>query len=304
MKTVQVFMSTFNGGKNIERQVKTILDQQGVKVELIIRDDGSSKKTKDILNKIEENSDNVRVIFGENIGYKKSFLNLLSYYDAGKDYFAFSDQDDIWNSKKLYTAVKRLERVSDSVKLYVSGLSLYDEKLNFIKRKDVTNSINNIYSFFTRNRYAGCTFVFNGKLAELVSHYSNLTLSDSAMPDHDFVLASFAYAYGTVVLDSKSLIKHIRYQTSVTSGKGLKKRFKVEFDNIFKRDNPRYHMAQILLDSNNNERIPKPNVIQFLNDILHYKDDIIHKILLLKYLRCGIIVCNVETSFQVLIGNF
>ena len=89
-------MSTFNGERNLVRQVKSILAQRGVRVLLTIRDDGSQERTVSLLKEINRAYKNVEVVFGENIGYKKSFLSLFDYLNKDADYFAFSDQDDIW----------------------------------------------------------------------------------------------------------------------------------------------------------------------------------------------------------------
>lgn len=55
MKSILVLMSTYNGEKYIEQQIDSILKQQLVKVYLFIRDDGSSDKTIEIIEKYEKN---------------------------------------------------------------------------------------------------------------------------------------------------------------------------------------------------------------------------------------------------------
>lgn len=136
MKKVQVLMSTYNGGKNIIRQVKTIINQIDVKVLITIRDDGSDCETKSILKSLSETHTEVNVIYGENIGYKKSFLELLGYVKDNIDYCAFSDQDDIWEKNKLINAVNKLDDFKSSdIKLYISSLDIFDKNLNFLKKK-------------------------------------------------------------------------------------------------------------------------------------------------------------------------
>lgn len=304
MRTVQVLMSTYNGGNNIIKQVNSIQKQKNVKVLLTIRDDGSNNETLDVLRTLEKKYENTTIIYGENIGYKKSFLTLLSKRNKNNiDYYAFSDQDDIWDENKLNTAVNMLDKETNKVKLYTSSLSIYNENMEYVKKSDISSTPNNIYSFFTRNRYAGCTYVFSERLAELSSNYEKLRFKNSEMPEHDFLVGAFAYAFGIVIIDSESYIKHIRYPSSVTSGgNGIKKRIQVELFNTFKRKDTRQHMAEILI--NNDEKISSNKIFQYLELVRDYKSKIKSKVQLARYMDCGNTVGNVEAAIKVLIGNF
>ena len=46
---VLVLMSTYNGEQYLQQQINSIITQKNVEVELIVRDDGSTDKTIDIL---------------------------------------------------------------------------------------------------------------------------------------------------------------------------------------------------------------------------------------------------------------
>lgn len=47
---------------------------------------------------------NVKIEKGNNLGFAKSFLTALDECDEA-DYYAFSDQDDVWEKDKLSTAM-------------------------------------------------------------------------------------------------------------------------------------------------------------------------------------------------------
>ena len=95
---VLVLMSTYNGAIFLKEQLDSILNQEDVNVELLIRDDGSTDSTKFIL-KEYENYPNCTIVYGNNIGASNSFLWLLE--NCGKsDYYSFSDQDDIWINER------------------------------------------------------------------------------------------------------------------------------------------------------------------------------------------------------------
>lgn len=69
MKKVQVLMSTYNGEKYIKEQIESILNQSDVEVHLVVRDDGSSDKTVEII----RNYNDVKLIESKNLGVR-SFL--------------------------------------------------------------------------------------------------------------------------------------------------------------------------------------------------------------------------------------
>lgn len=73
---VAVLMSTYNGAEYLREQIESILQQKGVKVELYIRDDGSTDETLSILE--EYNAyDNIHVNFTVNKGVIAGFMELL-----------------------------------------------------------------------------------------------------------------------------------------------------------------------------------------------------------------------------------
>ena len=49
MKTVTVLVSTYNGQKYLSKQLDSLISQVGVDMKIIVRDDGSSDGTRQIL---------------------------------------------------------------------------------------------------------------------------------------------------------------------------------------------------------------------------------------------------------------
>ena len=54
MKEVTILLSTYNGEKYLEEQLESITSQKGVSTKIIVRDDGSSDHTCDILDTWKE----------------------------------------------------------------------------------------------------------------------------------------------------------------------------------------------------------------------------------------------------------
>ena len=60
MEKVQILMSTYNGEKYIKEQIESILKQNEVEISLLIRDDGSTDKTIEIIKKLAEQNKNIK----------------------------------------------------------------------------------------------------------------------------------------------------------------------------------------------------------------------------------------------------
>ena len=89
-KKVAVIMSTYNGEKFIREQLDSILNQSYKNIDLIVRDDGSKDKTVEIIKEYQEKHKNIKLYEGQNLGFVKSFFELLKLADA--DYYAYADR--------------------------------------------------------------------------------------------------------------------------------------------------------------------------------------------------------------------
>ena len=114
MYTVQVLLSTYNGETYLKQQLDSILNQKNVAVKLFVRDDGSSDGTVDILRAYAALHDNICYLCGENCGVVASFFRLFELSDPDVDFYALSDQDDVWDEDKLSIACQKLEQMRKS----------------------------------------------------------------------------------------------------------------------------------------------------------------------------------------------
>ena len=113
---VLVLLSSYNGEKYIKEQIDSILTQKNITVKLFIRDDGSTDATRNILKEYEKYS-NCVVVFGDNIGAANSFLWLIqNAHSSG--YYAFSDQDDIWDRDKLSSAISIIKSTGSTIPIH------------------------------------------------------------------------------------------------------------------------------------------------------------------------------------------
>lgn len=166
--TVAVLMSTYNGEKYIKEQIESILSQKLVDVHLFVRDDVSSDSTVDILEQYQRDG-KLKYIKGKvNVGAGSSFMQVLYDTSDDFDYYAWSDQDDVWLDNKLISAIQMLQ--NSGKQLYMSNLMCVDKDLNEIGLRNTIPADISIYSIICENQTNGCTMVFTQKfMRELVS---------------------------------------------------------------------------------------------------------------------------------------
>ena len=101
---INIVMSTYNGEQFLAEQIDSIQQQTFKDWQLLIRDDGSSDQTPEIIKSFV--AQDPRIVFinehdRENFGVIKNFFTLIKHDKA--DYYFFSDQDDVWLEDKLET---------------------------------------------------------------------------------------------------------------------------------------------------------------------------------------------------------
>lgn len=303
---VEVLMSTYNGEKFLKEQIDSILAQSNIDIHLTVRDDGSKDGTTNILEEYEANNPSkIHIIKGENLGYKKSFTELLNLAEPDYDFYAFADQDDIWLQKKCSTAAEMINQHKDSIAMYVSSVKICDENCKELYTNDFSTRTQSLKGIFIRYSYSGCVMMFTKKLKELAQKVSSRIPSGFKIPSHDFLISTLAFCYGTVIVDSNSYILHRRWENSVTpGGKGILNRIKSELKFIFKSKLDNYFMARII-EINNKTSLSEENA-KFIESVILQHKSIKERIKLIndKKFNCGIKICDLETRVKILFGNY
>src|SRR4051812_35853596 len=98
---VDILMATYNGAGYLREQLDSIADQTHRNWRLVVRDDGSTDKTKDILAAFAAaHPGKVKIIDDgkRKLGSGQNFAALMqeAANDRAVKYIMFSDQDDIW----------------------------------------------------------------------------------------------------------------------------------------------------------------------------------------------------------------
>ena len=171
-KKVAIVLGFYDGYKFINRQLQSIFDQTHKNFIIFVTDDNSKHKfSLEKLNINEINKKKIRVgLRNKNIGYAQNFLNALVSIDGYFDYYAFSDQDDIWHTEKLEKAINSLEEYPyNQANLYGSRTELIGEleeiklgkSIEFKKSPSFQNAL-------TQSIFGGNTMVFNRNAFDLI----------------------------------------------------------------------------------------------------------------------------------------
>lgn len=285
-KKIAVMLSSYNGEKYIEEQIESILSQEKVKVYLYIRDDGSTDGTKKILEKYTDNT-NIIIEFGENLGFQRSFMQIVGKIQNQYDYYAFADQDDYWKKEKLLEAVKILEK-NRGTELYTSALDVVDEFLQHQYYNEFSKLRKSFGSAISRQRLAGCTMVFTPKILEMTKEFP--IDEYYTIFSHDAIVYYLTLLSGNnVYFDKKSFISFRRHKGTITEhGKGFIKRVK-SVTNIFSENKAwKYHQINVLYNYYNENMTTE--IKAYCMRVLNYKENFINTIRFAmdKRVRCGI----------------
>lgn len=131
MKTISTIIPSYNSREYIKHCVDSVLDQTIKSFEVIVVDDGSTDKTKEILTEyISQNK--ITYIKKENKG--PASARNLGIKNANGDYIAFLDADDIWEKTKLQKQLQISENENTDV-IHTGRYFIGEEKLEKASEK-------------------------------------------------------------------------------------------------------------------------------------------------------------------------
>ncbi|PLS30669.1 glycosyltransferases involved in cell wall biogenesis [Bifidobacterium margollesii] len=203
---VVVVMSTFNGAKYLERQLDSIFAQTGVDVDCFVRDDGSSDDTVALLRRYAEHQPRLAFIAGQNVGWKRSFLTALSQAPVA-DFYAFSDQDDIWKPEKIRVTIETIPENQRSGLSFAhcNKLKVDDDLKEWPRQQHKIPSPSSL-QWATLNGYAqGCALVMTKQLRDLVVR--SMPLDENW--GHDYWVGLLGYLFGHVYYTPEPLLYHV-----------------------------------------------------------------------------------------------
>lgn len=185
MKTVAILLGTLNGARFLPEQLASFDAQTFPNWTVHAADDGSSDATPELLHAFRARlgGDRIEITRGPGRGFVANFLQLACRGDVSADYFAFSDQDDVWQAQKLEKALQFLASVSDKQPAaYCSRTLLIDSAGDEIGYSPAFRRPPSFRNALVQSIAGGNTFVFNAALRRLLQQAG----PDIRVPSHDW----------------------------------------------------------------------------------------------------------------------
>lgn len=187
-----IVLSTYNGEQYLAEQVESILAQTYQDWNLLIRDDGSTDKTPEIIQKYCEKDSRIHFINPDehvNVGLVSSFYRLVKHEKA--DIYFFSDQDDVWLPEKIEQSLAEHEKHKSLPCMVYTDLKVVDAELNLMKESYLASNpyINqSLKAQILTNNVVGGVSSINHALVEL--------WTTELVFIHDWYLGLLAAAFG------------------------------------------------------------------------------------------------------------
>lgn len=219
---VAILMSTYNGEKYLKEQINSILHQSEKQWNLFIRDDGSTDKTREIVQEFCSLDERIKFISGQkNLGASLSFFELLKSIDS--EYYMFCDQDDFWLDHKVSSSlsfIKMKEKENKSIPIlcyadcYVVNKNLEKVSDSFMKESGlVIQKFRKKEYLLMKNFSPGCTYIFNRSAVSLITKMKNV-------PMHDWAAMLSVSRAGLIFFMTQ---KHLLYRQHETNVIGVEK---------------------------------------------------------------------------------
>lgn len=126
---VAILLGTYHGQRYLAEQLESFTAQTHRNWTVWASDDGSEDDTRAILTQYQHKwgKHRLSIHFGPCEGFVANYLSLTCDPSIDADYYAYSDQDDIWESDKLARALQFLRGIPANVPaLYCSRTRLVD----------------------------------------------------------------------------------------------------------------------------------------------------------------------------------
>lgn len=238
--TITILLCTFQGQQYLAEQLESFAAQLHTNWKVCVSDDGSEDLTHSILAHYQQqwSEGRLHIRSGPADGFAANFLSLTCNASEA-DFYAYSDQDDIWEADKLTRAVQWLKTVPPDVPaLYCSRTRLVDSNNNEIGVSPLFSKPPSFANALMQNIGGGNTMVFNNSARELLRKAGE----NKSVITHDW----WAYMVvtgcgGQVFYDSTPTLRYRQHNGNLVGGnsswRARAKRIRMLFHGRFKHWN-------------------------------------------------------------------
>lgn len=223
MTNLAIILCTYNGEKFIKEQLDSFISQDFKNWSLFVYDDLSKDNTSEILRQFEKESVSNKVIFNTNKkqqGFCRNFMQAIKNTPDSFEFYALSDQDDVWQRQKLSRAVKKLKNFPDNVPaLYCARTITVDASLQYMGLSPLFPKNPSFENALVQSLAGGNTMVLNKAAKKLLNSIS----SDIDVVSHDwFIYQLISGAGGNIYYDEvPSLLYRQHGKNLVGSNRGI-----------------------------------------------------------------------------------
>ncbi len=182
---VAVLLCTKQGEAYLQEQLDSIQRQTHAAWSIYASDDGSEDGTLSILKTLGDSLGEPKLtqLRGPGMGFVANFLSLLCNPEIEADFYAFADQDDIWQEDKLERAVQFLQTAPANLPaVYCSRTFNVDASNTFIGQSPLFTKPPGFANALVQNIGGGNTMVLNHVARNLL----RLAGPDVNVPSHDW----------------------------------------------------------------------------------------------------------------------
>ena len=222
---IHILLSTYNGEQFLAEQIQSIQQQTVQDWKLLIRDDGSTDRTREIIREFVAQDSRIHWINeneSKNLGVIKSFHNLAQFEEA--DVYFFSDQDDVWLPQKLELSLAEARKYPAEMPLMVyMDLTVVNQDLevlsNSMIRSQSGHANTELVQELTENTVTGGVAMVNHALIQLWNQTEDILM-------HDWYLALLATAFGKLVYIDQPGELYRQHEHNVLGARTWSKRIK------------------------------------------------------------------------------
>lgn len=172
---VAILLCTYNGAAFLGEQLDSFTTQTHKNWAIYASDDGSSDETLTLLKEYQRRlgADRLIILMGPREGFAKNFFSLIKNRSIQADYFAFSDQDDIWFNDKLERSITRLNGRSAVPALFCSRTRLIAADKRVIGFSPLFSAPPGFRNALVQSIAGANTMLINGAARELLAETEN-----------------------------------------------------------------------------------------------------------------------------------
>jgi glycosyltransferase involved in cell wall biosynthesis len=200
--SVAILLCTFNGARFLPLQLASYEAQDFTGWRLFVSDDGSEDGTLALLEAFQKKhgAGKVHICHGPRKGFAANFLSLICNPKIAADYYALSDQDDVWEDYKLSRARQFLGQTpAKAPVVYCSRTRLIDEQGGDIGLSTFYRRAPHFRNALVQSLASGNTMVFNEEMRRLLMRAG----PDVKIPAHDWwIYLTISAVEGKILYDS------------------------------------------------------------------------------------------------------